>query len=219
MGDCPFHFWQVVGVAVPPERRDIIARAMTRRLVAVILLVFSAVAPAQIRYAAGTWDKTRYGNRRAVVRVSTPADAVLAHVEWRRRDAEPGRKKIVVVDAATGNRLGNVVTAAATREAGDIVFQPLTVPGNYYIYYTVRELSNRAPELFALRSLGDEVFLPSPGGGFSWLQEHLGGNYIAGWLVPDLEDAAVVNSGVSRWHNYYVEGLNWLVKNAGIDGL
>lgn len=87
------------------------------------------------------------------------------------------------------------------------------------IYYTVRELSNRAPELFALRSLGDEILSVGPGGGFAWLQEHLGENYIAGWLVPDLEDAAVINSGVSRWHNYYLEGLNWLVKNVAVDGL
>lgn len=87
------------------------------------------------------------------------------------------------------------------------------------IYYTVRELSNRAPELFALRSLGDEIFFPGNGGGFSWLQEHLDSDYIAAWFVPPLKDAAIINSGVSRWHNYYVEGLNWLVKNVGIDGL
>ncbi len=87
------------------------------------------------------------------------------------------------------------------------------------IYYTVRELSNRAAELFALRSLGNEIFAPGPGGGFSWLQEHLDGNYINGWFVPELKDAAIINSGVSRWHNYYLEGLNWLVENVGIDGL
>jgi hypothetical protein len=87
------------------------------------------------------------------------------------------------------------------------------------IYYTVRELSNIAPELFALRSLGDEVLSYGPGGGFAWLQEHLGGNYIAGWFVPEYKDAAIINSGVSRWHNYYLEGLDWLVKNVGIDGL
>jgi len=87
------------------------------------------------------------------------------------------------------------------------------------IYYTVRELSNKAPELYALRSLGDEIFFPGKGGGFSWLQEHLDSDYIAAWFVPSLKDAAIINSGVSRWHNYYVEGLNWLVKNVGIDGL
>jgi Glycoside hydrolase 123, N-terminal domain len=87
------------------------------------------------------------------------------------------------------------------------------------IYDTIRELSNRAPELFALRSLGHEIFSPGPGGGYSWLQEHLGGDYIAAWFVPELKDAAVINSGMSRWHNYYIEGLDWVCRNVGIDGL
>jgi hypothetical protein len=87
------------------------------------------------------------------------------------------------------------------------------------IYNTIRELSNRAYELFALRSLGHEIFTPGAGGGFAWLQEHLGDDYIAAWFVPRLKDAAVVNSGMSRWHNYYVEGMNWLVRHVGIDGI
>jgi hypothetical protein len=87
------------------------------------------------------------------------------------------------------------------------------------IYYTVRELSDHAPELSALKSLGDEVLSYGPGGGYSWLQEHLDSNYIAAWFVPELKDAAMINSGVSRWHNYYVEGLNWLARNVGIDGI
>lgn len=87
------------------------------------------------------------------------------------------------------------------------------------IYNTIRELSNRAAEIFALRSLGHEIFSPGSGGGFSWLQEHIGSDYIAAWFVPKLKDAAIINSGMSRWHNYYLEGLNWLVQNIGIDGL
>ena len=87
------------------------------------------------------------------------------------------------------------------------------------IYNTVRELSNSCVEMFALRSLGNEIFSEGPGGGFSWLQEHLDQNYIGAWFVPGLKDAAIVNSGVSRWHNYYLEGLDWLMKNVGIDGL
>jgi hypothetical protein len=47
----------------------------------------------------------------------------------------------------------------------------------------------------------------------------LDGNYIAAWHVPRIKDAAIINTGISRWHNFYVEGLNWLVKNVGIDGL
>ena len=87
------------------------------------------------------------------------------------------------------------------------------------IYYTVRELTNRAPEFWTLRSLGHEVFAGGPGGGHAWLQEHVGSDYITGWVVPDLKDIALVTSGISRWHNFYVEGLDWLVKHVGIDGL
>ncbi len=87
------------------------------------------------------------------------------------------------------------------------------------IYYTVRELTNICPEIWALKSLGDEILSYGPGGGYSWLQEHLDGNYIPAWFVPDLKDAAVINTGTSRWHNYYLEGLDWLVKKVGIDGL
>lgn len=87
------------------------------------------------------------------------------------------------------------------------------------IYNTVRELSNSAYELFPLRSLGHEVFSPGKGLGYSWLQEHLGEDYIAAWYVPEIKDAAVINSGMSRWHNYYVEGMNWLTQNIGIDGI
>lgn len=87
------------------------------------------------------------------------------------------------------------------------------------IYNTVRELSNHAYETFAMRSLGHEIYSPGKGGGFSWLQEHVGEDYIAAWFVPEIKDAAIVNSGMSRWHNYYVEGMNWLAKNVGIDGI
>lgn len=87
------------------------------------------------------------------------------------------------------------------------------------IYNTVRELSNRAYELYALRSLGHEIYSPGKGGGFSWLQEHLDSDYIAAWFVPELKDAAIINSGMNRWHNYYVEGMNWLTQQVGIDGI
>jgi len=34
-----------------------------------------------------------------------------------------------------------------------------------------------------------------------------------------MHDIALVTSGISRWHNFYVEGLQWLVDHVGIDGL
>jgi hypothetical protein len=87
------------------------------------------------------------------------------------------------------------------------------------IYNTIRELSDHAYETFPLRSLGHEIYSSGKGGGFSWLQEHVDSDYIAAWFVPEIKDAAIVNSGVSRWHNYYVEGMNWLTQNVGIDGI
>jgi hypothetical protein len=87
------------------------------------------------------------------------------------------------------------------------------------IYDTIRELSDRAPELPMLESLGHEIISGGKGGGFSWLQEHLDGDYVAAWHVPENRDAAVIDSGQSRWNNYYIEGLDWLARNVGIDGL
>jgi hypothetical protein len=87
------------------------------------------------------------------------------------------------------------------------------------IYNTIRELSDHCYETFAMRSLGHEIYSSGKGGGFSWLQEHVGSDYIAAWFVPELKDAALINSGQNRWHNYYVEGMNWLTQNVGIDGI
>jgi len=90
------------------------------------------------------------------------------------------------------------------------------------VYYTVRELSNYTREIFALRSLGHEVFTGGGGAGDAWLQEHLVSDYAAAWHQPYANgevDAAIVTQGLSRWHNYYLEGLGWLIRNVGIDGL
>ena len=83
----------------------------------------------------GRWDALAYGHHRAVVHVVAPADAVLAHVPWRRPDLKPEAKEIVIVDASTGARVANVARASVTREAGDLVFQPQTAPGDYYVYF------------------------------------------------------------------------------------
>lgn len=91
------------------------------------------------------------------------------------------------------------------------------------IYYTVRELSNQATELWALRSLGEEVLADGPGGGYPWLREHLVDHYNAQWFTAingyEQADAAILTSGASRWYNYYIEGLQWLIQHEGIDGL
>ncbi|MFE7705612.1 glycoside hydrolase domain-containing protein [Streptomyces sp. NPDC057486] len=87
------------------------------------------------------------------------------------------------------------------------------------VYDTVRELTRHSPELPALASLGSEVLAPGPGGGHAWLREHLGTDYVPGWVAPDVTDVAVVTSGDSRWHNSYVCGIDRLRRRIGVDGL
>jgi hypothetical protein len=110
----------------------------------------------------------------------------------------------------------------ATKEMRGLVDQWHEKGWKVKIYYTVRELSNHLTEIWALRSLGFEVLADGNGGGYQWLTEHLVKNYSPQWythLGNGEVDAAILNSGESRWYNYYVEGLNWLVKNMDIDGL
>jgi hypothetical protein len=87
------------------------------------------------------------------------------------------------------------------------------------LYNTIRELTYKTHEIFAMRSLGFEIFNDGEGGGHSWLQEHLRDHYHSAWHAWSVDDAAILNKGTSRWTNYYVEGLNWLAKNQEIDGL
>jgi hypothetical protein len=47
----------------------------------------------------------------------------------------PERKRIIVQDSVTGARVRNVVVRSVTREAGDIVFEPVSGKGTYFIYY------------------------------------------------------------------------------------
>ena len=112
-----------------------------RRLLFTFLFLSLCVAagaqdvPSERLYGCGSWNADSLGNHRVVVRVDKPSDAVLARIQWRRRDLDPQGKDIVVVDAATGERITNVCRFNVTREAGEIAFQPKTVPGDYYVYY------------------------------------------------------------------------------------
>jgi hypothetical protein len=87
------------------------------------------------------------------------------------------------------------------------------------LYNTIRELTYRAHELFPMRSFGYEILNDGEGGGHSWVQEHLEGDYHSAWHAWRTDDAAMLNKGTSRWTNYYVEGLSWLAENQHIDGL
>lgn len=96
------------------------------------------------------------------------------------------------------------------------------------LYYTMRELTTRLPELWAFRSLDDEIYRLGGTQGQGnpqldfWLQEHLRHNYSPGWitLTPtgDIDTSLRIYSD-SRLANFYLEGLKWLLDNVPIDGL
>ncbi|CDE84279.1 uncharacterized protein BN601_01336 [Coraliomargarita sp. CAG:312] len=94
------------------------------------------------------------------------------------------------------------------------------------LYYTVRELTNHAAEIYALRSLGHEIFSGGEGYDMPWQCEHLIDDYRGAWYTrvtkkvgPYEADSAIQLSGFSRWINYYLEGLDWMLRNYDIDGI
>ncbi len=104
------------------------------------------------------------------------------------------------------------------------------------LYYTTRELTQNLPEFFALKSMAGEIILPrkegvawpvtNPGGPHPWLKEHAGMDIVPAWRenlkFPQYQqklDLAVITTPDSRWNNFYLEGLDYLVRKAGIDGL
>jgi len=121
---------------------------MSRKEILIILLfmLFASIAHLSIQEVpcgTGTWDAGLYGNHRAVVQVSVKADAVWVHIPWRRRDYSPEKKNIIIIDAKTDRRMINVCRVEISREFGDLVFQPQTVPGKYYVYYSPNKISGR----------------------------------------------------------------------------
>jgi len=96
------------------------------------------------------------------------------------------------------------------------------------LYYTMRELTTRLPELWAFRSLRDEIYRVGGTQGQGgpqldfWLQEHLRENYSPGWIQKLPEGGADTSLRVhsdSRLANFYLEGLKWLLDNVQMDGL
>jgi hypothetical protein len=90
------------------------------------------------------------------------------------------------------------------------------------LYYTIREQSNYTVEIHALKSLNHEIFVSGAGYGLPWYCEHLIDDYKPAWhteLPGQNTDAALVLNGMSRWINYYLEGLRWMFENYQIDGI
>ena len=49
-------------------------------------------------YGENYWTPDTLGNHRAIVSVNTPASVAEAYIPWRRRDANPEQKGIIVIN-------------------------------------------------------------------------------------------------------------------------
>ena len=104
------------------------------------------------------------------------------------------------------------------------------------VYYTTRELTVNTPEIWAMRSLDGEIIFPGPGkdaktvinpnGPDQWLTDNFKDNFIPAWKTTFTEgpykgrqDLSVITTPDSRLNNFYLEGLNWMCKKLGIDGV
>ena len=116
----------------------------------------------------------------------------------------------------------------------------------FSVYNTMRELSNRAKELWAMRSINETYVYDASkegqdvGRGADWLQEHIQTDYQVAWSNPISAtfgftkkseqtpgyyphafefDAAIKVKAMSRWNNYYVKGLAEIKANYAVNGI
>ncbi len=133
-GDCRGALAITSGIVMPVTglsfTRDgleaILAEPPFREALDAVRTTCGSAAPIQdadVPYGVGSWDADKYGNHRAVVRVTAAAPAVRVHLPWRRPDLDPDKKNIVVVQGSSGGRVLNVARVAVTRESGDLVFE------------------------------------------------------------------------------------------------
>jgi Glycoside hydrolase 123, N-terminal domain len=102
------------------------------------------------------------------------------------------------------------------------------------VYYTTREITNHMPEFFALFNLDGEIIFPGPGndcktvinrmGPHPWLKKYLRKNFIPAWVAKinemnDRLDLAVITTPETRWDNFFLEGLQYLITEGNIDGI
>ena len=102
-------------------------------------------------------------------------------------------------------------------------------------YYTIRELSVYSPEFTAFRDLDYEIIAKNEHNAETnfwqkeaaeWVEKNIGDDVICAWRQPlkgikykDKFDASVITEGQSRLCNFYIEGLDYLVKKADVDGI
>ena len=84
---------------------------MKKSLVFIFLLTsLNTVFAQSVKFTSGNnnWNADSLGNFRSIVRVTNTSDVIRAYIQWRRRDANPELKRIIVADSNTNQKVLNV---------------------------------------------------------------------------------------------------------------
>src|SRR4051812_572159 len=98
---------------------------MKKLFAAVTFLLSSFAATAQkIPYTncERCWLPDSLGNHRVVLTFGGTGDMASVIIPWRRRDTNPEDKRIIIEDAKTHQKIGNVKVSKIDRESGTIYF-------------------------------------------------------------------------------------------------
>ena len=105
------------------------------------------------------------------------------------------------------------------------------------LYDTVKEYTIRSPYFFPFQSLGGEILPASPDMGDTWLgaipetdawmEDHIVSNYMTAWrsklkrakIYKDEMEASTFVAPMSRFNNYWLQQIDWVMKNTRVDGL
>jgi hypothetical protein len=79
--------------------------------------------------------KEEFGNHRAIIEVNRPHGAVSIDFLWRRHDSSPEKRRKIIVNAETGEKIKNIFRAKIDNEQCELVFGPVEKAGLYYFYY------------------------------------------------------------------------------------
>jgi hypothetical protein len=105
------------------------------------------------------------GNHWAVLKVAEKADAVWVRIPWHRRDAQPEKKNILVIEESTGKMVANRLPIDVKGDYGEILFQA-NHPGIYHVYYMPyisQESSYPKATYPALENTADPAWLANHG--------------------------------------------------------
>lgn len=154
--------------------------------------------------------------------------------EWFKKAEEKGAN---VINVHHGNDLNPYINYPffESEALGEFVQKAHAKGIRVKTYYTIRELTINAPEFSALRDFEYEIFEKRDeqvcgelwqNESKDWIKEHIGADVIPAWRqelhgekYKESFDSSIITNGSSRLCNFYIEGLNALLKKTDVDGL